>query len=75
MYYELLLPDLRMALAENDDLALREFCEVLFPAACAEILAELNAADAWRVLSNAAWNGARRSLGFCRSRSRWNWSI
>lgn len=64
MYYELLLPDLRMALAENDDLALREFCEVLFPAACAEILAELNAADAWRVLSKCRLERRAEIFGF-----------
>ncbi len=49
--YQLLLPDLRLMLTENDEQGMREFCEALFPAVSAEILVELTPQEAWRVLS------------------------
>ncbi|MBL4884875.1 MAG: magnesium transporter [Planctomycetaceae bacterium] len=54
MYQSLLLPDLRQMLNENDELGMKEFCEVLFPAVSAEILTELQPAEAWRVLSKSS---------------------
>ncbi|MCG6156762.1 magnesium transporter [Rubinisphaera margarita] len=51
MYNTLLLPDLRLMLIENDEQAMKEFCEVLIPAVSAELLAELTPAEALLVLS------------------------
>lgn len=52
MYSQLLLPDLQELLQEDNADALREFCEVFHPAATAEVLAELNPSDVWRVLAH-----------------------
>ncbi|MCH8828055.1 MAG: magnesium transporter [Planctomycetes bacterium] len=52
MYSPLILPDLRLMLAENDSQGLAEFCEVFYPAVTAEILEGLENADIWRVLDN-----------------------
>ena len=51
MYDRLVLPDLRVMITENDTAGLAEFCGILHPAGTAEILEEIPAADAWRVLS------------------------
>jgi magnesium transporter len=49
-YRSLLLPDLRMTLESEDTDGLREFCEALHAAIVAEVLAELDSAELWRVL-------------------------
>lgn len=64
MYNTLLLPDLRQMLSEDDDLGMKEFCEVLFPAVSAEILAELKAAEAWRVLSKCGLERQAEIVGY-----------
>ncbi|HLJ12032.1 MAG TPA: magnesium transporter [Planctomycetaceae bacterium] len=53
MFDPLLLPELREMLIENDDAAMREFCNVFHPGVVAENLEALSAADCWRVLSQA----------------------
>ena len=52
MFNTLMLPELRLMIAEGDKAGLRAFCEELHPATCAEVLAELDDADVWAVLSN-----------------------
>lgn len=52
MYRQLLLPDLRELLDEDNADGLREFCEVFHPAATAEVLGSLASGDVWRVLSH-----------------------
>jgi len=64
MYNTLLLPDLRLMLTEDDELGMKEFCEVLFPAVSAEILAELKAAEAWRVLSKCDLERRAEIVGY-----------
>lgn len=54
MYNQLLLPDLKMSLAEQDAPALAEFCEVLYPAVTAEVLEGLEAGEIWEVLSHCS---------------------
>ncbi|MBN74010.1 magnesium transporter [Gimesia chilikensis] len=51
MYGRLLLPELQVMLDENDNAGIREFCEALYPAVTAEILAELDSREVWRVIS------------------------
>ncbi len=51
MYGRLLLPELQVLLSENDNAGVKEFCEALYPAVTAEILAELESEKVWRVLS------------------------
>lgn len=50
MYRELLQPDLRIMIDENDVEGMREFCEILHPAAVAEVLEDIESKSAWRVL-------------------------
>ncbi|WP_166831481.1 magnesium transporter [Thalassoroseus pseudoceratinae] len=50
MYRELLQPDLRIMIDENDVEGMREFCEILHPAATAEVLEDIDSKLAWRVL-------------------------
>ena len=52
IFHSLLLPDLRQMLQEDDAAGLSEFCEILHPAAVAEVLQDLPTADVWRVLSH-----------------------
>jgi magnesium transporter len=52
MFNNLLLPDLRQMLDETDAAGLREFCEILHPAAVAEVVQDLPSADVWKVLSH-----------------------
>lgn len=52
MFSELLQPDLRLMLMENDDYGLKEFCVALYPAVAAEVLHGLEPADVWRVLKS-----------------------
>jgi len=52
MYNPLLLPDLRVMLAENDQQALAEFSRVLHPAVTAEVLEGLDSAEVWQILAN-----------------------
>lgn len=54
MYNQLLLPDLRVMLQEDDKEGLREFCEVLHPAVAAEVLEGLDAGEIWTVLENCS---------------------
>ncbi len=54
VYNPLLQPDLKLMLAESDDIGLQQFCEVLNPVIIAEVLQGLDPADAWRVLSSTA---------------------
>lgn len=53
MYKELLLPELKMMLEEEDVQGLREFCEVFHPAVTAEVLEDLSSADAWKVMRHS----------------------
>lgn len=64
MYNTLLLPELRQMLAENDELGMREFCNVLIPAVSAELLAELTPAEAWRVLSECELEQRAEIFGY-----------
>lgn len=50
-YKQLLQPDLKLMLLEDDSLGLQQFCEVLNPAIAAEVLSGLDPASTWRVLS------------------------
>ena len=52
MMNTLLGPDLRQMLEEGDADGMAAFCEELHPGAVAEVLAEMDDADVWRVLSN-----------------------
>ncbi len=52
MYNQLMLPDLRLMLAENNARELSEFCDVLHPAVTAEILEGLTPTEVWTVLSH-----------------------
>ena len=56
VYNPLLQPDLKLMLAEGDEVGLQQFCEVLNPIIVAEVLQGLDAADAWRVLSSSSIN-------------------
>lgn len=49
-YRSLLLPDLRMTLEAGDTAGLGEFCNALHAAIVAEVLAELDPAELWKVL-------------------------
>ncbi|QDV18269.1 Magnesium transporter MgtE [Gimesia panareensis] len=51
MYGRLLLPELRVMLDEGDHAGIKEFCDALYPAVTAEILAELDSQEVWRVIS------------------------
>lgn len=51
IFHDLLQPDLRIMLDENDDVGLHEFCEALNPIVIAEVLDGLSDREAWRVLS------------------------
>ncbi|WP_339746425.1 magnesium transporter [uncultured Rubinisphaera sp.] len=64
MYNTLLLPDLRLMIIENDEKAMREFCEVLFPAVTAELLAELPPEDALTVLSKCGLERRAEIFGY-----------
>lgn len=52
IYHSLLLPDLRLMLLEQDQAAMREFCEALYPGVAAEVLEGLEPGEAWEVLSH-----------------------
>uniref|UniRef100_A0A7C2K064 Magnesium transporter MgtE n=1 Tax=Schlesneria paludicola TaxID=360056 RepID=A0A7C2K064_9PLAN len=54
MFHHLLQPDLRVMLAENDELGLHEFGESLNPVVVAEVLEGLDPTDAWRVLDSCS---------------------
>lgn len=54
MYHQLLLPDLRQMLEEDDKQGLAEFCNALYPPVAAEVLENLSDEDAWRVLENCS---------------------
>ena len=64
MYNQLLLPDLRVMLDEDDTQAMTEFCEALHPAVAAEVLEELETAETWRVLSNCSFLQQAEIFGF-----------
>lgn len=64
MYHPLIMPDLRVMLAENDAQGLREFCEVLHPATIAEILEDLDTAEVWQVLTNCDLERQAEIFGF-----------
>ncbi|HBN78929.1 MAG TPA: magnesium transporter [Planctomycetaceae bacterium] len=64
MYNTLLLPDLRLMIIENDEKAMQEFCEVLFPAVTAELLAELPPTDALTVLSQCPLERRAEIFGY-----------
>ena len=51
-YKQLLQPDLKLMLIEDDNLGMQQFCEVLNPAIAAEVLNGLDPALTWRVLSS-----------------------
>lgn len=50
-YVQLVRPDVRQMLLEDDRPALTAFCETLNPTLVAEVLAGMDSRDAWRVLS------------------------
>lgn len=54
VYNPLLQPDVKLMLAEEDHLGLREFCDVLNPIIVAEVLQGLDSAETWRVLSSTS---------------------
>ncbi|MEX0702163.1 MAG: magnesium transporter [Planctomycetales bacterium] len=54
VYHQLLLPDLKQMLAEDDKAGLAEFCNALYPPVAAEVLEGLPAEDVWRVLENCS---------------------
>lgn len=54
MFHQLMLPDLRAMLEENDETGLAEFCNVLHPAVAAEVLEGLDAAGCWRVIQHCS---------------------
>ena len=53
-YRQLLQPDLKLMLEENDVVGLQQFCEVLNPVIIAEVLSGLDSGSTWRVLSSSA---------------------
>jgi magnesium transporter len=56
VYNPLLQPDVKLMLAEGDELGLQQFCDVLNPIIIAEVLQGLEPADIWRVLSSTPIN-------------------
>ena len=54
IYHSLLLPDLQQILQEQDEAAMREFCEALYPGVAAEVLEGLPPEDALKVLSQCS---------------------
>lgn len=52
IFQSLLMPDLLQMILEQDDEGMREFCEALYPGLVAEMLEELEATQAWEVLSH-----------------------
>lgn len=52
VYNPLLQPDLKLMLAEGDDVGLQQFCDVLNPVIVAEVLLGLSPAETWRVLGS-----------------------
>jgi len=52
LYSSLLQPDLRLMVAENDDLGLHEFCSALLPSVAAEVLEDVEPEAVWKVLSH-----------------------
>ncbi|REJ77039.1 MAG: magnesium transporter [Planctomycetota bacterium] len=53
-YTSLLKPDLQQMLQEGDSAGLSEFCNALYAGVVAEVLEELDAESAWRVLSECS---------------------
>lgn len=53
MIHPILLPELRMMLAEGDEEGLREFATALHPATVAECAEDLDIEETWRLLSHA----------------------
>jgi len=53
-FNSLLLPDLIEMINENDEAALSEFCQALYPGVIAEVLDGISAQQAWEVLSHCA---------------------
>ncbi len=51
MYGSLMLPDIRELLDKDDKEGLAEVCNALYPGVIAEVLADLDAEEIWRVLS------------------------
>ena len=56
VYNPLLQPDVKLMLAEGDEVGLQQFCEVLNPIIVAEVLLGLEPADTWRVLSSTNYD-------------------
>ena len=52
-YSSLILPDVRLMVAEEDRHGLTEFCRVLHPAVIANILEELEPREVWAILDHA----------------------
>jgi magnesium transporter len=51
IYHDLMQPDLRLMLMEDDHAGLHAFCEALYPVVVAEILDGLSPEEAWKVLA------------------------
>ncbi len=52
IYHDLMQPDVRLMLAEGDQVGLREFCEALYPVVVAEVLDGMSPEEAWQVISS-----------------------
>ncbi|MEZ6124319.1 MAG: magnesium transporter [Planctomycetaceae bacterium] len=52
-YSSLILPDVRLMIAEEDRHGLSEFCRVLHPAVVASILEEMDPREVWTILDHA----------------------
>ncbi len=63
MYGSLLLPELRVLLEEDDVQGMAEFCEALHAVVTAEVLDNLEPAEAWRVLSVCSFDGQAEIFG------------
>ena len=54
VYQNLILPDLRQMLAEDDARGLSEFCDVVHPAVAAGLLGQMSSTATWDVLKHAS---------------------
>ncbi len=54
MYKSLLQPDLQQMVREADGQGLNAFCQTLFPGLIAEVVADMDPAEVWQVLSHAS---------------------
>ena len=76
MVNPLILPELRLMLAENDDQGLREVATELHPATVADFTEGLNVEETWRVLARAPLARQAEIFRIIRfpSKSKWCWA-